>query len=92
MRMVYAIASLTLLLAAGGTSAAVDWPGAAPCDTTLQACIDAQPSGGTVLVATDDPVFGDLLIAKSFTLSYAPGFSPVVVGGIAVALFKWEDA
>jgi|GEM_PF-6155457 len=55
------------------------FPGPAPCDTTLQACINGANAGDTVEIATneriDDP---GLNIDKSLTLKGADGFFPVI--------------
>lgn len=58
------------------------YPGAAPCNGTLQACVNGVPSGATIRIATDDRVDLDasagLKIRKSLTLRPAPGFDPVI--------------
>lgn len=51
------------------------WPGASPCDTTLQACINAASDEGTVEIATDDPIDEALLVTTSVTLREADGFT-----------------
>jgi hypothetical protein len=55
---------LALLLVAAPAWAAT-FPGAAPCNGTLQACIDAAAAGDTVLVATAAPIGQDVTIRKS---------------------------
>jgi hypothetical protein len=45
---------LALLLAT--TAAAVDYPGAPPCDTTLQACLDGVAAGAVVEIVTETPM------------------------------------
>ncbi len=57
---------------------ALTFPGAAPCDTTLQACINGAASGDVVEIATDTPIPGNLTIGKSLTLRPAPGFAPTI--------------
>jgi hypothetical protein len=53
------------------------WSGpASPCGSTLQNCINASSPGDVVEVATNVPINEDLTIAKSLTLTAAPGFSP----------------
>ena len=39
------LALLVLLLPASAVAIPYDWPGAAPCNSTLQACIDGVPNG-----------------------------------------------
>jgi hypothetical protein len=61
---------------AGG--AILAWPGAAPCDTTLQACISAAAAGDVVEIATDGPIAETVeIFGKSLTLRPAAGFEPV---------------
>jgi hypothetical protein len=50
----------------------------APCNTTLQACIDGAAAGDTVEVATNTPITTLTEITKSLTLRGASGFSPVL--------------
>ncbi|MCB1559701.1 MAG: hypothetical protein KDI75_01150 [Xanthomonadales bacterium] len=46
-----------------------NWPGAAPCDGTLQACIDASAAGDTVVIVTNTPVDEAITIQnKALTL------------------------
>jgi hypothetical protein len=50
------------------------WPGAAPCNTTLQACINAAANGDTVRIATSTPIAESInLYNRSIELSSAPG-------------------
>ncbi|HUO72296.1 MAG TPA: right-handed parallel beta-helix repeat-containing protein [Solirubrobacteraceae bacterium] len=56
----------------------VVWPGHAPCDATLQACIDAVLPGDEVQIAKNDAIAEDISFAKSLTLRAAPGFAPVL--------------
>jgi hypothetical protein len=71
-------AGIVSLLAVSATSAAtLTWPGAAPCNTTLQACIDAAAAGDTVEIATNTPIGESPSIdSKSLTLRAAAGFTP----------------
>jgi hypothetical protein len=71
-----------MLTVAAATAQAAVWPGAAPCDTTLQACLDGVPAGDTVLVGTDVQVNEDLSIAKSLTLGGEVGILATLVGSI----------
>ncbi|QBB71185.1 hypothetical protein ELE36_12940 [Pseudolysobacter antarcticus] len=56
------------------------FPGAAPCDTTLQACIDASASGDTIALAFNtlntEPLVN--VIDKSLTMEAADGQSPAL--------------
>jgi hypothetical protein len=50
------------------------WPSAAPCDTTLQACLDNASSGDEVLIAQSGLINEqDKIIDKSLTLEPEPG-------------------
>ena len=51
---------------------------AAPCDTTLQACINGASSGDTVAIATNSRIDENLTIGKSLTLTAASGFTPLI--------------
>ncbi len=84
MKSIRTLALSTVILAALPARAAV-WPGAAPCATTLQACIDGVSAGETVLVATDTPVGEDLSIGKSLTLTHEVGFAPTIAGQMLLA-------
>ncbi|NEZ04936.1 right-handed parallel beta-helix repeat-containing protein [Wenzhouxiangella sp. XN201] len=57
------------------------YPGGAPCQGTLQACIDGAAAGDTVELATHASIMEDLQIAKSLTLRAAEGFLPIIGGG-----------
>lgn len=52
------------------------FPGPAPCDTTLQACIDGAAPGDVIALATDGPIAESLQIGKSLTLRASTGFAP----------------
>ena len=78
-RAVTAALAAVLLLAAHSTPAAITltWPGAAPCNATLQACINAASSGDTVEIATNTPIRESISFQKSLALQAAPGFHPL---------------
>lgn len=61
----------------------VYWPsGAAPCNTTLQACIDATPNGNTVSIETDTPINESLnLYNRSLSLVAGDGRRPSLTSG-----------
>ena len=58
----------------------VSWPGQAPCNTTLQACIDAVLAGDEVQIAKNGSVSESISFAKSLALRPASGFAPVLTG------------
>jgi hypothetical protein len=53
------------------------WPGAAPCNGTLQDCILGANWGDTVEIATNTTIAESPQIEKSLTLRAAAGFNPV---------------
>jgi hypothetical protein len=66
---------------------ALTYPGPAPCDTTLQACIDGAAPGDTIEIATNTPIPGNLTLARSLTLRPAAGFTPTIgVGAVVQAV------
>jgi hypothetical protein len=62
---------------AGGGS----WPGAAPCNTTLQACLNASGDNDIVNIVTDGPINEDIVLAASRGLSAGTGFRPAFAPG-----------
>jgi exosortase sorting signal-containing protein len=72
----------SLLLLAGPAAQGTTWPGAAPCNTTLQACIDAASPGDSIEIATNGPVAESLTVTKSLNLRPATGFTPVIAGSV----------
>ena len=64
---------------AAGTT--LTYPGSAPCDTTLQACIDGAASGDTIEMVTDTPIDESPTISKSLILTAGPGHHPAIGGG-----------
>ena len=75
--------------AAGGVRT---YPAAAPCDTTLQACVDAAEPGDVVEIATDDPIAESVTIDKSLTLVAAVGYRPTLVPEANVLLVNRPGA
>jgi hypothetical protein len=54
-----------------------NWPGAAPCATTLQACVDGATDNDRILIATNSPIGEDVnLYNRSLTLTAADGYAP----------------
>lgn len=68
-----------------------NYPGAAPCDTTLQACIDASASGDTIELDFDGVNAETLDIQKSIALLPAAGRSPSLGIVIVVAQTQTVD-
>lgn len=82
MKLIRMLAPVALVaMAVPAWSATLTYPGAAPCNTTLQACITGAASGDVVEIATNTPIDEDLAINKSLTLQPAAGFAPTIGGG-----------
>src|SRR5262249_31585010 len=56
------------------------FPGAAPCNTTLQKCINGAKAGDTIQIKAG-VVQEDLNIQKSITLLPYPGYEAPIIGG-----------
>jgi hypothetical protein len=78
-RPLYGLALLSLIVPAA-RAATFDYPAAAPCDTTLQACVDGVPAGSVVQIVTNTPINEDLDVKQSLTLTAGAGFTPVLNG------------
>lgn len=60
-------------------AATLTWPGAAPCNTTLQACINAAVDGDRIEVATNTPINENLSISsRSLDLVASIGYRPTL--------------
>lgn len=71
--MTLVVPAVALLSCASLASAATrTWPGAAPCNGTLQACIDASAAGDEVLIASSAAIDESIAINKSLALRAAP--------------------
>jgi hypothetical protein len=58
------------------------WPGSAPCNTTLQACIDGSANGDTINILSNTPINEDLnLYERSLSVRAGNGFSPRLAAG-----------
>jgi hypothetical protein len=58
-------------------AATFTWPGAAPCNTTLAACVSAVVAGSVVEIATASPIDEDVqVLGKSLVVRAAPGYTP----------------
>lgn len=88
---------LFAVLSAASTAQAItrSWPSAAaPCNTTLQACVNASAAGDTVLVASTTVIAESIFINKPFVLRAAPGYRPVLgvdfsISGTVNAAGSW---
>ncbi len=66
-------------------AATLTWPGAAPCNSTLQSCISAAAPGDVIEIESNDPIDEDLDISdKSLTLRNATGFAPRLADGRSI--------
>lgn len=78
------LASLGLYAVAGLAQAAT-WPSAtAPCNGTLQACINATAAGGSVLLRSSATIDEEIVLNKSFSLYAAPGYRPVLANSRSI--------
>lgn len=76
------ILGAVLALPAVAGAATRSWPGAAPCNGTLQACVDAATDGDRIEIASNTPIAEDLsLYNRSLSLVAASGFTPVFAAG-----------
>jgi len=79
------LAGLFLTPAPGASGATTrQSPGSAPCDTTLQACIDGADPGDRIEIVTNTPIHESLDVEKSVTVTAGAGFHPIVGGGSSV--------
>src|SRR5512146_792807 len=88
----YGLICLFLGLAAPAHATIRTWPGASPCDTTLNACISASSADDTVQVQSNGPIDESLSIAKPLTLIAAPGYRPALAAGRGIAAFYGPGA
>lgn len=78
--------SCALLLCLTATAEAAVWPSAAPCNATLQACIDAQPAGDAVLIRSSATIDEEIVLNKRFSLFAAPGYRPVLANSRSIVV------
>jgi hypothetical protein len=64
------------------------FPGSAPCNATLQACIDGADPGDVVEIATNTAIDESLEVSKSLSLRPAAGFSPVIAALNSILLLN----
>lgn len=72
------LAAAAMLAGASTDAIALTYPGPAPCDTTLQACVTGAAAGDTIEIASNTPIAEFVDIDKSLTIQAAPGFAPQV--------------
>ncbi len=78
---------LMLLMTPSAVRAAVVYPNAAaPCNGTLQQCINGVPDGEVILLCPASNIDEDLTILKSLTITSAPGCATPVIGGNATTM------
>jgi hypothetical protein len=73
-------ATAALLLAGGARGELLTYPGPAPCDTSVQACIQGADAGDEIELAVNGAIDESLNLTKSITLRAAEGFAPVIDG------------
>ncbi len=91
--LIHGIVAFALAAAACDGHATVRvWPGAAPCDTTLQACIDGSANDDTIQIQSNGPIDEDLNVNKPLSLVAAAGFRPVFDAGFGISAFYGPGA
>ncbi len=75
-----------------GRSTVRSWPGAAPCDTTLQACINGSANNDTVQIQSNGPIDEDLNVNKPLSLVAAAGFRPAFDVGFGITAYYGPGA
>ncbi len=81
------VTALLLLLAAAPAPAAnLEWPGPAPCNTSLQACIDAADAGDRIRVGSEGPIDQNLSIVRDLRLETLPGYRPRLAPGRRISV------
>ena len=78
------LASALLMLPA--LAQALLWPGAAPCNATLQACINSASAGATVELASNTPIDESPNFAIPLTLRAASGYAPQLLAGRVITV------
>jgi len=64
------------------------WPGgAAPCNTTLQACIDGSPTGEYIEIRTNSTINENIFANKAVSLVAGNGYKPVFSAGNNVFVY-----
>src|SRR5262245_38591226 len=63
------------------------WPGTAPCDTTLQACINASVANDTVEVASNGVIDESPSFTFPLTLRNANGYAPQLAADRVIGVY-----
>jgi len=91
--LIHGVATFALAAAASDGRATVRlWPGASPCDTTLQACIDGSANDDTVQIQSNGPIDEDLNVNKPLSLVAAAGFRPAFDVGFGITAYYGPGA
>ncbi|MFO1519216.1 MAG: DUF11 domain-containing protein [bacterium] len=70
--------AISLSWAAASQAATLTYPGSAPCNSTLQACIDGANSGDTIQIITTSRIDEDIQISKTLRLESASGVTALI--------------
>lgn len=74
------VVACVLTFSRASEAAVLTYPGAAPCDTTLQICINNSLPGDEIQIATNDRINESLTLSGTFKLTNASGFTPMIGG------------
>ncbi|MFZ1222837.1 MAG: hypothetical protein WAR01_06310, partial [Dokdonella sp.] len=74
------------LLMLPALSQALVWPGAAPCNTTLQACINSASAGATVEIASNATIDESPSLTIPLALQAASGYAPQLLAGRVITV------
>ena len=87
MRLSHVAFALAVLFCADARGNALYWPASAPCDATLQACIDAANANDVVYVQTSATINPGpyLYVTKPMSLLAKAGFRPVLAAGSTIS-------
>ena len=87
-RLLRCVAILAFLAATSPVSAGVSatWPGAAPCNASLQACIDGTPGEAVITITAALPIDENIAFTnRNLTLRPSPGSKPTFAAGRSVS-------
>lgn len=78
---------MVLIICTNYSDAAEIWPGTtAPCNTTLDACVEGTPYGGTIEIQTNGPIDEDVITNNAVSLVAGNGYKPVFASGRIVSI------
>lgn len=89
------LAAVIAFAACGARPAAATlrtWPGPAPCDGTLNACITAAASDDIIEIATNGPIDENVAVDKPLTLQAGAGYRPALAAGKGVSAYYGPGA